>query len=221
MRKIHVNSRKYNNWFIAWLLQPGALAGLGLGIVLLISVYPVKSAAYAQIPTGSIPTVTGTPVGAIVTVLENEQGQAYVRSGPGTVYYDIIGYLVPGQQAPALGRSAGGDWILIAYPGTPGGVGWIYKYLVEVQGGLPIVEPPPTSTPQVTATIDPTLAAQFLVEIPPTRLPTYTPPPPVMAPTLAADAPVTSSSRLPMGFVIFGLGVVGIFGALISLLRGR
>ena len=175
----------------------------------------------AQVPTGSVPTVTGTAVGALVVVLDNEQGFVNVRSGPGTMSYEIVGVLVTGQKVPALGRSPGGDWVQIAYPSVVGGVAWIWVDLVDVLGTLPIVEPPPTPTPAVTPTIDPTLAAQFLVEIPPTRLPTYTAPAPISMPTFPAESPVTEPSRVPMGLVIVGLGVVGLFGFLISLLRGR
>lgn len=174
-----------------------------------------------QIPTGSVPTVTGSPLTALVIVLDNEQGFANVRSGPGTLGYEIVGVLVEGQQAPALGRTVVGDWILISYPSVPGGVAWVWKDLVEVRGNAPIVEVPPTNTPRVTPTIDPTLAAQFLVEVPPTRLPTFTAPPPISIPTFLPDFSQTTSGRLPIGFIIIGLAVVGFFGLLISFLRGR
>jgi hypothetical protein len=175
----------------------------------------------AQVPTGSVPTVTGTPLGAIAIVLTSDQGFANVRSGPGTASYEVVGVLVEGQQVPALGRSPGGDWIQIAYPGVPGGVAWIWVDLVDVSGTLPIVEPPPTPTPAVTPTIDPTLAAQFLIEIPATRLPTYTAPAPITIPTYTTESPLSQPGRIPMGLIIVGLGVVGMFGLLISLLRGR
>jgi hypothetical protein len=175
----------------------------------------------AQIPTGSIPTVTGTPAGAIAVVLDNEQGFINVRGGPSTVAYDIVGVLVEGSQVPALGRSPGGDWIQIAYPGVPGGIAWVWSDLLDVRGTLPVIEPPPTATPEVTATIDPTLAAQFLVEIPPTRLPTFTPPPSFSQPTIPVDAPIATQGRFPLGLVIIGMAVIGLFGTLLSLLRGR
>lgn len=182
----------------------------------------VRAGQHAQIPTGSIPTVTGTPVGALAIVMDAEQGFVNVRAGPSTVAYEIVGVLVVGQQVPALGRSPGGDWIQIAYPGVPGGVAWIWGDLVEAKGSLPVVEPPPTPTPQVTATIDPTLAAQFLVEIPPTRLPTFTEPPPISMPTFPPiEQPVASPGRVPMGLIIVGMAVLGLFGTLISFLRGR
>ncbi|HSQ25702.1 MAG TPA: SH3 domain-containing protein [Anaerolineales bacterium] len=177
---------------------------------------------FAQIPTGSIPTVTGTPVGALIIVMDSEVGYANVRSGPGTVGYDIVGILTEGAEAPAIGRSPGGDWIQIVYPGAPGNVAWVYKDLVTLRGTVPVVEPPPTPTPRVTATIDPTLAAQFLVEIPPTGLPTFTPPGELEAvPTFSLDNPSQNTSRIPMGFIIIGTGVLGLFGMLISFLRGR
>jgi hypothetical protein len=70
----------------------------------------------------------------------------------------------------------------------------------------------------MTATIDPTLAAQFLVEVPPTRLPTFTEPPPISLPTLPVDAPIATSGRMPVGLIIIGLAVIGLFGTLVSLL---
>jgi len=174
-----------------------------------------------QLPTGSVPTVTGTPSGATAVVLANEQGFANVRAGPSTIGYEIIGVLVVGQQVPALGRSSGGDWIQISYPGVPGGIGWIWSDLVDIRGTLSVVEPPPTPTPNVTPTIDPTLAAQFDIEIVPTRLPTYTAPAPVTIPTYEVEEPSTTPAGIPMGLVIIGLTVVGLFGTLISFLGGR
>jgi uncharacterized protein YraI len=172
----------------------------------------------AQIPTVAIPTVTSSPFTAIARVTR-EEDQINIRSGPG-VEYPIIGILIAGAEIPALGRSVGGQWVQVAYPGAPTGVAWVYAPLIELVGSVPIVEPPPTPTPQTTPTVDPTLAAQFVFEIPPTRLPTFTPPPPLQIPTLQSDIGVIATNRIPMGFVIVGLAVVGIFGALISFLRG-
>ena len=138
---------------------------------------------------------------------------------------DLVGVLIAGQTAPALGRSPGGDWIQIAYPGVPGNAAWVFAPLVVLQpsqaGGLPVVEPPPTPTPRVTATIDPTLAAQFnLNPITPTRLPTFTPAPPVILPTFQPGAAQTAGGFPPI-LLILGLTVVGVFGLVISVLRGR
>lgn len=191
------------------------------GLILVTRISGVKAGRLVQIPTGSIPTVTGSPISAVAIVLSNEQGFANVRSGPGTLGYEIVGVLVEGQQVPALGRTTVGDWIMISYPGIPGGIAWVWKDLVEVRGNVPIVEPPATNTPRVTATIDPTLAAQFLVDIPPTKQPTFTPAPPVQMPTFLPNSVQQGQGRVPIGFLIIGMAVVGFFGLLISLLRGR
>jgi hypothetical protein len=204
-----------------WMIRIPIVLGIVLGGLFLCHISKVQADVPGQIPTGSVPTVTGTPVTGYVLILDNEQGFANVRSGPGTLGYEIIGVLVSGQQVPAVGRTAVGEWIQIAYPGVPGGVAWIYKDLVDVSGNLPIVDPPPTITPRTTPTVDPTLAAQFLVEVQPTRLPTYTAPPPLVIPTFEDASSLASPTRLPVGMIIIGMAVVGLFGMLISFLRGR
>lgn len=190
---------------------------LGLGSV----TQAVQADASLQIPTGSVPTVTGTSVGAIALVLDNEQGFANVRSGPGTRGYDVIGILLPGVQVPALGRTPGGSWIQVVYPGAPNGVGWVFSDLVQVQGNLPILDVPPTATPRTTPTLDPTLAAQFQVDIRPTRLPTFTPAVPPVIPTYTDSSSNLNSSGVPMGFIIIGMSALGILGLLFSFLRNR
>ena len=190
------------------------------GVLSLSYFYSVQASWLAQIPTGAIPTITGSPLGPMATVRRDiNLDQINVRAGPHASNYDVIGILIAGQSVPALGRTPGGLWIEIAYPGVPGGVGWVYAPYVSVTGDLPIVIPPPTSTPRTTPTIDPTLAAQFIVDIPPTRLPTFTPPPPLIIPTFPVEKSLGSTAGVPMGFIIIGLGVIGIFGTLISFLR--
>jgi len=193
---------------------------IGVGL-LLVGVSSVQAGDSRQQPTVSIPTVTGTPQGATIRV-NADQDQINVRSGPSTDY-DIIGVMIAGQTAPALGRSAGGSWIQIGYPGVEGGVAWVYSPLVTLirSGDLPIIEPPPTSTPRITPTIDPTLAAQFVIDSPSTRMPTFTNPPTLEIPTYEVQEEVISTSTFPMGMLIVFFGIVGILGALFSLLRGR
>ncbi len=183
---------------------------------------PVLANVEAQIPTGSVPTVTSTASGPIVTVrLDIDQPQINVRAGPGTTY-DKVGILQLGQSAVAKGRTAGGDWIMIEYPGVQSGLAWVHSSLVDITPGeLPVVEPPPTTTPLVTVTIDPTMAAQFVVTVAPTRLPTFTPPPQLVIPTFTAENNGTFSTGLPMGLVIIGLAVIGIFLGLFALAQGR
>lgn len=150
--------------------------------------------------------------------------QVNVRLAP-CVECELVGVLIAGQQAIALGRTPGGDWIQIVYAGVPGNVAWVYAPLVQIinlgAGALPIVEPPATPTPRVTATIDPTLAAQFnLGQGLPTRLPTFTPSGPVAIPTLPEQGS-TQPGGFPPILAIAGLFVVGGAGLMVSLLRGR
>ncbi len=177
--------------------------------------------AAAQQPTGAVPTVTGTPTGPFITVTYPEQ--INVRSGPSSYFYPPVGVLLPNQIAPAVGVSPGGEWIQIEYVGVPGNTGWVYAPLVLLSPGarLKIVEPPPTPTPLTTPTIDPTLAAAFIVPATPTRLPTFTPPAPLPASTFVAVTPQSAAGGVPMGLIIISLALVGAFGALISFLRGR
>jgi hypothetical protein len=200
-------------------LWVGLLLCLMIGGSLWAHVQIAQAERLGQIPTVSIPTVTSSPMGASVTVTR-EQDQINVRGGPSTDY-PIVGVLIAGQQVPALGRSIGGQWIQVVYPGGPEGVAWVYAPLVVPNGTLPIIEPPPTPTPRTTPTIDPTLAAQFIVEVPPTRLPTFTAPPPLVLPTFADTGAGGVVQRIPMGLLIVGLSVVGLFGTLISFLRSR
>jgi len=172
-------------------------------------------------------TVTPTPnsgipiLGVIATIKTGDQDFINVRSGPG-VEYSLLGQLLAGQKVPAIGRSAGGDWVQIAFPGAPGGVAWVYAWLVILSGELPIVEPPPTPTPPTTPTIDPTLAAQFIVEIPPTRLPTYTPASPLVLPTYAPNSyPQVSAGAPFIYYMMIGLVIIGLVGVLLSFLRSR
>lgn len=176
----------------------------------------------SQQPTVSIATVTGTPEGITIRV-NADNDQINVRSGPGTLDYPIVGVLIAGEEVPAYGRSSGGDWIQVQYLGVESGVGWVYSPLVTVLNGeiLDILEPPPTSTPQVTPTINPTMAAQFISAPSETRLPTFTAPAPLVIPTFE---PVETSSigiGIPVGMVIVILGIIGLLGAFFSLLRGR
>ncbi len=183
---------------------------------------PMGRDVMAQVPTVSMATVTSTPSGPVITVRgDSDQPSINVRSGPGTSY-EKVGIMVVGQKAVAKGKSAGGLWLLIDYPGVPGGEAWVYSSLVDISAGaLPVIEPPPTPTPLMTMTIDPTLAAQFVVTSAATRLPTYTPPAPLAIPTYEAGAGGGITASLPMGFIILGLAALGIFVGLFSIAQGR
>jgi hypothetical protein len=180
---------------------------------------PRKLSVLAQQPTGSIPTVTGTPSGMIVAVnLDIELVNVY--SGPSLYLYPSIGILLKGQEVPALGISEDGDWIQVNYQGVPGSVAWVYGPYVTIKktGELPVLDAPATPTPASTPTINPTLVAAFVTPVVPTRLPTFTQPAPLVIATFLDDAATTN--RVPLGLLIFGLGFIGGFGTLISFLRG-
>lgn len=155
-----------------------------------------------------------TPAGVTVTVTYTDP--INVRSGPSTTLYPIIGQLNPGTVVPALGVSPAREWVQIAYPGSPDGTGWVYAAFIAVSGGeLRVVESPPTPTPLVTNTVDPTLAAQFAIQPTQTRLPTFTPPPPLTMPQYEDESPTTT--RI-FGIFIVGLGLIGAVGLLVSFL---
>ncbi len=193
------------------------ILGSGLALFLAETSLVQASDSYQQ-PTVAIATVTGTPKGPIAIVYSDPEDQINVRSGPG-VNYPKVGVLINRQEVPALAKTEGGIWIKIVYPGVPEGVAWVYAAYVRVTGELPIVPKPPTPTPETTPTIDPTLASQFISEIPPTRKPTFTPPPPLIIPTYASSPITSGTGGLPSGFIILGLVSIGVFGLVVSFLR--
>ncbi len=191
-----------------------------MGVILSL-MPPAEASSLAQLPTGSIPTVTGTPSGPMAVVVPGNEAQVNLRSGPGALY-DRVGVLLVGQKVPAKGRSPQGEWIQVEYPGVPGGTAWIYALYVKIDPPtqLPIVEPPPTPTPAQTATIDPTLAAKFVITLEPTRLPTYTAPAPLVIPTFTIESGSVLSG-VPMGLIILGLAALGIFLGVVAFAQGR
>ncbi|HAE85418.1 MAG TPA: hypothetical protein DCG78_02770 [Anaerolineaceae bacterium] len=201
-----------------WIILLTALLVMA-GVLGLSVLRTPQRTVYAQFPTVSMSTVTSSPRGPYIRVLvtSTEYDPINVRSGPNSTY-KRVGALLPGQEAPALGYY--GDYIQIEYPGGPGGKGWVFASVVDVIGGpIPLLEPPPTETPAATNTIDPTLAAQFIITVQPTRLPTYTEPPPLNIPTFQTDLGTTAPGGLPVGLVIVVLAGLGVFLTLIAILR--
>jgi hypothetical protein len=198
---------------------------IACGTLLLEIVVPGTLPALAQQPTGSIPTVTGTPEGPYVRVDPSIITQIRVWAGPSSLgEYPAIGILLANETAPALARARGKpDWIQIYYPGVPGSVGWVYALYVSLSPGatLKTIEVPATPTPLSTPTIDPTLVAAFIGQPTSTRLPTFTPPPALDLPQFSdpsADAPAVG---VPTGLLILSLALFGFLGVVISYLRGR
>jgi uncharacterized protein YraI len=183
---------------------------LGIAVSLVMFLLPGQVWAYGEAQAQS---------GVVATVVYSEP--INVRGGPSTVYYPIVGRVAPGDVLPALGVSPGREWVQVAYPSAPGGVGWLYATYVTISGGeLQIVEPPPTPTPIATATINPTFAAAFIFQPTSTRMPTFTPPPPLKVPQFADEAS-DRPSGLAAGIVVLSLVIIGIVIFLISFVLNR
>jgi hypothetical protein len=197
---------------------------LALSLWIVVATVPARTVAVAQQPTGSIPTVTGTPSGPMVSV-DPSLEQIDVYAGPSSYNYPPIGVLLTGIKVPALGRSRTDNrWIMIRYEGVPGSIGWVYGLYVSLTGPvgdltLPLIDPPPTPTPASTPQINPTLAAAYIPSSVATRLATFTAPAPLVVPTFANQR--QHSNRIPIGLLIFGFAAIGVLGTLVSFLRGR
>ena len=164
------------------------------------------------------PVPTATMGGPHVYVPE----RVNVRTGPDTTY-EQIGVLVSGQTAPAVGRTALGEWIAIEYPGVPDNRAWVYAQLVVVRDAtlddLARVDLPPTPTRPPAATLLPIPGLGGKSTTAPTRLPTFTPAPPVAVPTF--DAPGVVGSSFPPILGILGLFVLGILAGVLAVLQQR
>ena len=119
---------------------------------------PTEEGSSADNKTATItlsPTVTLTPT------LENPMIHAKTdtncRYGP-SVAYDIIGYLLVGNEVPVLGRLQGGGWWYIQHPTNASGHCWVWATSTEIEGDtskLPYITPPPTPTASPTNTPTP------------------------------------------------------------------
>ncbi len=194
---------------------------LSLWVTLLGSVLgpalTVPAVNHVQAQAISTPTLSGN----YITNTYTTEPFVNVRAGPSSVYYgNPIGQLPVGATAPALAITPGHDWIEISFPSGPNGMGWVYAPYVTLTGSPPIIEPPPTFTPMVISTIDPAMIATFSLKATETRLPTYTPPPPLAIPTFSNE-PVAPAAHFPFGIIIVSLSIVGILGIVISLMSRR
>lgn len=189
-------------------------ASIALLIAALLFAFPHPTQAQA-ISCAAVPQA-GTP---FITV-NADQDHVNVRSGPNSYLYDKVGILYPGESAPALGRTPGGDWIQVACPGAPNGTGWVYSANVTLTstGFLTVVPPPPT--PPFTLNLDPTLAASLEVQPTATRLATYTPPPPQATLPAYGELPNSSPSSWTAP-LIAGLAIAGVIGLLFSFIFRR
>jgi hypothetical protein len=190
-----------------------------IGLLITLYTFNTPILVQAQQPTGSVPTVTPLSTGPTGVVNTGIVQSATVRSGPSTLY-DQIGLLLPGEVVKIKGKTIAGDWLCIDYPSGNNGEGWVWAYYITVSGGeLPVVEIPPTPTAKYTATIDPTMAAQFVITPAATRLPTFTAPAPLTIPTYSTG--VIGNGHIPVGLVILILAGLGILFGMISYIQSR
>ena len=181
---------------------------------------------FAQQPTGAVPTVTGTPAGPYVRVDPSILTQIRIYAGPSSLgEYPAVGVLLADETAPALARAKGKlNWIEIYYPGVPGAKAWVFANYVQLLppgSNLDIIDAPATPTPQSTPTINPTLVAAFIGQQTATRLPTFTPPAPVEQHQFSDTNPNSKTTGVPAGLLILSLALFGVFGVIMSYLRGR
>ena len=176
----------------------GVFMVMGLGVGMLFS---VRQAEAYQDPSVFVTVTYDEPIN--------------VRGGPNTTDYPIVGRMFPGDTAPALGVSPAREWVQVSFPSAPGGVGWVYAIYVSVTGELRVVEAPPTATLAMTITIDPTLAAQFNFQPTMTRMPTFTPPPPLTVPQFS-ETETPRREGIATGIYVAGLVTLGVLGLVVS-----
>jgi hypothetical protein len=122
---------------------------------------------------------------------------------------------------PVIGKSPGGDWLLVKDSSLPSGQGWVFSFNVELTPGeIPVAEVPPTPMPKATLQIDPTLAAQFVSTPIATKLPTYTPSAPLTIPTFEVFNS-QAFAGIPVGLIILVLIGLGLLMALFSYFQSR
>ena len=106
-------------------------------------------------------TITLTSTTTLTPTLENPMIHAKTdtncRFGP-SVAYDIVGYLLVGNEVPVLGRLQGGGWWYIQHPTNSNERCWVWSTSTEIEGDtskLPYITPPPTPTASPTYTPTP------------------------------------------------------------------
>ena len=106
-------------------------------------------------PTPSLVVIE--PAGPKVTL--KGDGVVNLRGGPGTLY-SIVGRVTTGTTFVALSRSEHGEWLLLAYPDTPGGKAWVYAAYTDYNPSLHLlpvaIAPQPGASLQEPAIVTPT-----------------------------------------------------------------
>jgi uncharacterized protein YraI len=100
--------------------------GLGLALLLLTLLMTTAAPQAASAPLAQM-TPTGIQAEAV--------GQANVRAGPG-LDYAVIGTIFSGTRYAVFGQHEFFPWLLIAYPGSADGQGWVFADLVTLTAPL-------------------------------------------------------------------------------------
>jgi uncharacterized protein YraI len=193
----------------------------GFTTVLFLGANRNRVAAQQLATSSPSPTVTPTVAAGMPYITVTYIEPINVRTGPSSFDYPVVGSLPVGGTAAAVGRSPAGEWVEIEFPQAPRGTAWVYAANVSLSPPnalLPVVEIPPTPAPLATITLNPTFVAAFPIVATSTRLPTFTPPPPLAIPTYVQHKPSTSG-RTITAWLMAGLGVIGIIGLTISSFR--
>ena len=96
-------------------------------------------ATETHLPT-LIPTVT---INGIYVLPNSDAGNINVRSGPMTSF-SIVGALKAGEKANVIGIDPNGQWVLIEFPQAAQRKAWVFKGLVNMNGGTPPIIDPAT-----------------------------------------------------------------------------
>jgi hypothetical protein len=98
-----------------------------------------------------------------------------VRSGPSTNFQPALGTFDTNDTAVIVGLNTAEDWLKIEFPGGPGGFGWVFAALADVEGEIDDLPreagpatpqpPPPPAAPQPTAGPVPTTAPSSQVNL--------------------------------------------------------
>jgi hypothetical protein len=111
---------------------------------------PDAPAATPTLESTFTPSFTNTPNAPQVTVSVNTN----CRSGPNT-NYDLLGVMMVGEKAEAVGRSTLTDTIIIKLPSNPAITCWLWMQNATLTGdreSLPLIPIPATPTPKFTNT---------------------------------------------------------------------
>ena len=115
-----------------------------------ISPSPTFTLTPSPEPPTATPTPTVTPTPTLGPAVGVARQNANCRLGPSTAY-EVVGFLLEGQQALIQGRNSEGTWWYLELP--DGRHCWVSASTVDALGDLPsvpVVKPPPSPTPTET-----------------------------------------------------------------------